>query len=200
MNSYILTNNSFCGQPPVCFCTLGFLLCAGEQVTILPNFTKEYSMQIVHIDIFNTSLNFVPKLNRETWPLMHTIDIRSNKYLKCKEILKWTVFRPDLNIYHEGKWLQDQDTQDITLSEKNKNHTELTEREFPWLMGINIAELIAIVLFFFIFFIYSFLQNILQYRKHMKLTNNDNCENEMCTLIDRSINKSIHLEDILHTK
>ena len=74
-----------CGDPPVCSCkeNLGLVVCKG--IEKFPKFNRSEVWNIDMLDIVNTSLHKLPKL--DDWTNLAMLSARGNPYLECSELL-----------------------------------------------------------------------------------------------------------------
>ena len=98
---FIEVNGIPCGRrswadtlsPDVCQChpEIGVVDCTGKHLLKVPVFRPSEVHQMQTISLRKNSIRFVPTnaFPRRTWEFLHTVDVRGNRWFRCKTLQKY---------------------------------------------------------------------------------------------------------------
>ena len=93
--------SEYCGQPSICKCFFGFLICSSLNISKIPTFTPSLMLKTVHIDLSNNEFSTQPEILKPEWPLLNGIDLRENYKLPCNKVKTFVINYPSISVYHD---------------------------------------------------------------------------------------------------
>ncbi len=80
-------------SPDVCQChpEIGVVDCTGKHLLKVPVFRPSEVHQMQTISLRKNSIRFIPTnaFSRRTWEYLHTVDVRGNRFFRCKTLQKF---------------------------------------------------------------------------------------------------------------
>ena len=158
-----------CGNPPLCYCFIGFIMCSGVNITNFPQFMPNYRNSTVQIDISAYYLKHLPNLSFHQWPKLKVVDLRFNPSITCHRIIHFTKLYPHLIVNHQCSLNNTSgtigatvihSTYSVNVTEMRKNNTEsssLDLKRYEWDTGafLILSEVILMFLVYVSFALYK---------------------------------------------
>ena len=93
--------SEYCGQPSICKCFFGFLICSSLNISKIPTLTPSLMLKTVHIDLSNNEFSTQPEILKPERPILNGIDLQENYKLPCNKVKTFVINYPSISVYHD---------------------------------------------------------------------------------------------------